>query len=41
MKALIHYFFKEDPDKMGLSELAKKWRRLEFALEFDGKLVKK
>jgi hypothetical protein len=41
----VHFYFKEDPEegikREGLDWFAKRWRRLEFALEFDGKITKK
>ena len=37
-KALIHFYFKVDPDALSLPEIAKLWCRLEFALELEGKL---
>ena len=41
MQALVHFYFGIDPETVGIDQFAKLWRRLEFALEFDGKLTKK
>jgi len=39
MIALIHFYFGEEPKN--LDRFAVLWGRLEFALQFDGKLKKK
>lgn len=39
--ALVHFYFGEDPDGKGFEWFAKRWGRLAFALEFDGKFKKK
>ena len=39
MLALIHFYFNEEPKS--IDRIAELWGRLEFALQFDGKLKKK
>lgn len=36
-KALVHFYFGEDPDVKGIDWFAKCWNRVQFALEFEGK----
>lgn len=37
----MHFYFKENPDNMSIDSFCRLWKRLEFALEFEGKLKKK
>lgn len=39
MLALIHFYFNEEPKDF--DRIAELWGKLEFALQFDGKLKKK